>query len=223
MATPQRLPIVNSDDGVWGDIIRQYIMKEHFNDDTDNPVNGAHKTITIQPGTSAAGTAPIKFSSGTLTTAAETGALEFNTDNLYFTITTGVARKKVALYDDTAGATGDLYYRNSSGYFTRLGVGSTGQGLSVSGGTPNWVETTNVSFETVSKNLKAYPFSLNYTGSNLTSIVYTVGASSITKTLNYTSNVLTSIVLSGSGLPSGISLTKTLNYTGTDLTSVSYS
>lgn len=134
----QRLPIVNSDDGVWGDIIRQYLMKEHYNDDTNNPINGSHKTVTIRPGTAAAGTAPLKFASGTLLTAPETGATEFAGDNLYFTITTGTVRKKVALYDDTSGATGDLYYRDSTGNFVRLGIGATGKTLRVSGGLPAW-------------------------------------------------------------------------------------
>jgi len=77
-------------------------------------------------------------------------------------------------------------------------------------------------YETVSKNLKSYPYALNYTGSDLTSIVYTLPSGTITKTLNYTSGVLTSIVLSGD-TPSGIDLTKTLSYTGTDLTGVAYS
>ncbi len=136
--TVQRLPIVNSDDGVWGDIIRQYLTKEHYNDDTDNPVNGGHKTVTIRAGTASAGTAPLKFASGTLLSTAEAGAVEFNSDNLYFTITTGTVRKKVALYDDASGANGDLYYRDSSGNFVRLPVGATGKTLRVSGGIPAW-------------------------------------------------------------------------------------
>lgn len=134
----QRLPIVNSDDGVWGDIIRQYLMKEHYNDDTNNPINGSHKTVTIRPGTAAAGTAPLKFTSGTLLTAPETGAAEFAGDNLYFTITTGSVRKKVALYDDSSGATGDLYYRDSGGNFVRLPVGGSGKTLRVASGVPVW-------------------------------------------------------------------------------------
>lgn len=138
----QRLPIVNSDDGVWGDIIRQYLMKEHYNDDTDNPVNGGHKTVTIRAGTATAGTAPLRFSSGTLLSAAEAGAVEFNTDSLYFTITTGTVRKKVAIYDDTSGATGDTYYRDSSGNFVRLGAGANGKTLRVSGGLPSWADPT---------------------------------------------------------------------------------
>jgi hypothetical protein len=138
----QRLPIVNSDDGVWGDIIRQYIMKEHFNDDTDNPVNGGHKTITIRAGTAASGTAPLKFASGTLMSSAEPGAMEFNSNNLYFTITSGTVRKKIALYDDSSGATGDLYYKDGSGNFVRLGIGATGKTLRVTGGLPAWEDAT---------------------------------------------------------------------------------
>ncbi len=142
MATPQRLPIVNSDDGTWGDIIRQYLMKEHYNDDTDNAVNGGHQKVTIRAGTATAGTAPLKFTSGTLLSTPEAGAVEFNTDSVYFTITTGTVRKKVAIYDDTSGATGDTYYRDSSGNFVRLGIGSTGQALRVSGGLPAWSNAT---------------------------------------------------------------------------------
>lgn len=77
-------------------------------------------------------------------------------------------------------------------------------------------------FETVSKNLKSYPYSLTYTSGVLTSIAYTTGSGTITKTLNYTSGVLTSVVLSGS-TPSGIDLTKTLTYSSGVLTSISYS
>ena len=75
------------------------------------------------------------------------------------------------------------------------------------------------SFETVSKNLEALNSTLNYTGDNLTSIVYTNG---VTKTLNYSSGNLISIVLSGS-TPAGIDLTKTLAYTGDNLTGITYS
>jgi hypothetical protein len=138
----QRLPIVNNDDGVWGDLIRQYIMKEHFNDDTDNPVNGGHKTVTVRAGTATAGTAPLKFTSGTLLSSAEPGAVEFNTDSLYFTITTGTIRKKVALYDDSSGTTGDLHYRDSSGNFVRLAAGANGKTLRVNSGLPAWLDAT---------------------------------------------------------------------------------
>ncbi len=138
----QRLPIVNSDDGIWGDIIRQYLEKEHYNDDTNNPVNGGHKTITVRAGTATAGTAPLKFTSGTVLSAAEAGAVEFTTDSLFFTITTGTVRKKVALYDDASGSTGDTYYRDSSGNFVRLAIGASGKTLRSSGGLPAWSDAT---------------------------------------------------------------------------------
>jgi hypothetical protein len=169
MPTPQRLPIVNSDDGVWGDIIRQYLKKEHYDDGTDNAINGGHKTITIQPGTTSAGTAPLKLASGPLMTAAEAGAVEFNTDALYFTITTGTTRKKVAIYDDSSGATGDTYYRDSSGNFVRLGIGSTGQALKVSGGLPVW-GSTNSGFATATK-------TTGYTVSSTDTVIFANAAS----------------------------------------------
>lgn len=77
-------------------------------------------------------------------------------------------------------------------------------------------------FETVSKNLTSWNYSLNYTLGDLTSIVYTNGVDTITKTLYYTSGNLTSIVLSGD-TPAGIDLTKTLIYTTGNLTGVTYS
>ena len=138
MPTPQRLPSVNGDDGVWGDILNQFLQKEHYDTGSDNAANGGHQKITIRAGSATAGTAPLKFTSGTLLSTPEAGAVEFNTDNLYFTQTTSTTRKKIAAYDDTSGATGDIYYRDSSGNFTRLGIGSSGQTLRVSSGLPSW-------------------------------------------------------------------------------------
>ncbi|UOF76952.1 hypothetical protein [Bacteriophage sp.] len=40
-------------------------------------------------------------------------------------------------------ADGDLYYRNSSGVLARLGVGSSGQILTVSGGLPSWASSSS--------------------------------------------------------------------------------
>lgn len=138
MPTPQRLPIVNSDDGTWGDILNQYLSKEHYDTGADNAANGGHKAITLRAGSATAGTAPIKLTSGTVLTTPEAGTIEFNTDTLYFTQTTGTTRKKIAIYDDASGATGDVYYRDSSGNFVRLGVGSTGDVLTVASGLPSW-------------------------------------------------------------------------------------
>lgn len=79
------------------------------------------------------------------------------------------------------------------------------------------------SFETINKNLSAYPAQLNYNqAGDLSTIVFTLPSGTITKTFNYTSGDLTSIVLSGS-TPSGINLTKSFAYTNGNLTGVSYS
>ena len=138
MPTPQRLPVVNGDDGQWGDILVQWLKKEHYDDGTDNSVNGGHQNVTLQAGTAASGTAPLKFSSGTLLSSAEAGALEFLTDKIYFTISTGTTRKTIAIYDDSGGATGDIYYRDSSGNFIKLGIGGSGDVLTVASGLPAW-------------------------------------------------------------------------------------
>ena len=134
----QRLPVVNGDDGQWGTILNNFLGKEHYNDTTDNPVNGGHQTITIRAGTTSAGTAPLKFTSGSLLTTPEVGAVEFLTNRLYYTQTTGPARMTVLAVDDSAGASGDLYYRNSTGDLVRLPVGSNAQVLTVSSGVPTW-------------------------------------------------------------------------------------
>ena len=136
----QRLPYVNSDDGIWGDILRQYLMKEHTNDDTDNPLNGGHKHITIIGSDGTAGTAPITFTSGTKLSAAADGAMEY--DGTYYYLTSkpsgSAIRKRIAVFDETGGATGDIYYRDANGYLTKLAAGSTGDLLTISSGTPSW-------------------------------------------------------------------------------------
>ncbi len=134
----QRLPIVDGDDGDWGDILNQFLSKEHYDTGLDNTANGGHKAITVRAGTATAGTAPIKLTSGALLSATEAGAIEFLMDKLFFTQTTSTTRKTVATYDDNSGATGDIYYRNSSGMFVRLVIGSSTDVLTVSGGLPTW-------------------------------------------------------------------------------------
>lgn len=97
--TEQRLPTVGGDDGDWGNILNQYLAKEHYDTGADNAVNGGHKNITIRAGTTAASTAPLKFTSGSLMTAAEAGTVEFLTDKLYFTQTTSTYRRIITTGD----------------------------------------------------------------------------------------------------------------------------
>lgn len=133
----QRLPIVNDDDGIWGDILRQYLKKEHTDNGTDNAANGGHQHITITASDGTAGTAPITFTAGTNLSSPVSGAMEY--DGTYYYLTpSSAARKKIALYDAAGGATGDIYYRNSSGYFAPLSIGSTGDILTIASGIPSW-------------------------------------------------------------------------------------
>lgn len=82
-------------------------------------------------------------------------------------------------------------------------------------------EVLEKTYETVSKNLKSYPYTLAYSGDNVSSVTYTTPRGSIVKTLNYTGDNLTSIVLTGA-LQIKSPITKTLTYTGDNLTGVSY-
>ncbi len=80
-----------------------------------------------------------------------------------------------------------------------------------------------ITFETISKSLNSYPYSISYNSGKISTIIYTIlGPTTITKTINYTGDKITSIVLSGS-TPSGISLTKTFTYTSDNITGVAYS
>jgi hypothetical protein len=71
--------------------------------------------LHLPAGTATAGTAPIKLTSGTLLTSPEVGAFEFLTDDIYFSITTGSARKKVVLDDGTDLVSGDVPYVTTNG------------------------------------------------------------------------------------------------------------
>jgi hypothetical protein len=88
--------------------------------------------LHLKAGTAAAGTAPLKFNSGTLLSSAEAGAMEFLSDDLYFTITTGAARQKAVL---TAGLTsGRVPYATTNGRLTdAAGLTSDGTNLTAAG------------------------------------------------------------------------------------------
>ncbi len=142
-----RLPTVNSDDGAWGDILNTFLLQEHYNGSADYTAaspNGGHKTITLQPGTTSAATAPIKFdvtATSVLNTTAEAGAFEYSytNDKFYLGQRTAPFRKAVAtFYDDANGATGDTYYRDSSGNFVKLPIGTGTYVLTSNGTTPGW-------------------------------------------------------------------------------------
>lgn len=64
--------------------------------------------VTLAAGTTGASTAPLKFTSGSLLTSAEAGAVEFLTDAFYATITTGPSRKTFAFLESPSFTTPSL-------------------------------------------------------------------------------------------------------------------
>ena len=121
----------------------------------------------------------------------------------------------------------------------KLGIKEGGDVYQISSRTPKWGEIQGTlsdqtdlqtalnaklgeTFESISKNLKSYPYTFNKTGDVLDSITYTLPTGTITKTFNRTGTVLNTVVLSGD-TPAGIDLTKKFNYTGGVLTSITYS
>jgi hypothetical protein len=77
------------------------------------------------------------------------------------------------------------------------------------------------SFETVYKNLKTYPVAFTYSGSNVTTKVFTTPTGTVTATFAYSGSNVTSITLSGS-IPSGISTVKSFTYSGSNITNITY-
>lgn len=86
------------------------------------PTPSSYPTATaylhIGAGTAAATTAPIKLTSGTNLTTAEAGAVEFTTDDLFFTITTGAARKGFIFSDGTNLTAGRIPFATTNGRLT---------------------------------------------------------------------------------------------------------
>jgi hypothetical protein len=93
---------------------------------------------TLRAGSTAAGTAPLYFQSGTNLTSAAAGAMEFDGTSLYFTPST--TRKTVMFTDSSPAAMviasqaqGDILYASSASAWARLGAATAGNPL-ISGG-----------------------------------------------------------------------------------------
>lgn len=115
-----------------------------FNTTTTNlSLGGAATTMTIG-GTPT--TALTHTYSGNATASGQTKTLNFGTGGASGSTTaitigssTSGATNNIRLNTTPASdATGDIWYRNASGFMTRLGIGTTGQVLTVAAGLPSW-------------------------------------------------------------------------------------
>lgn len=77
--------------------------------------------LHIAAGTATAGTAPLLLTSGTSLMVTVAGSIEFTTDNLFFTITTGAARKRLIMADPVDGLSfGRIPFATTNGRLTDL-------------------------------------------------------------------------------------------------------
>lgn len=88
-----------------------------------------------------AGQFPIRVNSGGTLMQTVTGGTINNTTIGTPSITGGTLNN-VSVSNGTADATGDLYYRGTSGTLTRLAIGTNGQYLTTNGTTPSWGSVT---------------------------------------------------------------------------------
>jgi hypothetical protein len=89
--------------------------------------------LHLAAGTATASTAPLKFTSGTLLTTPEPGAIEFLTDNYYATITTGGARKTFAFLESPSFTGTVNINHNSTTNVTNIGTGTTTGTVTIGG------------------------------------------------------------------------------------------
>lgn len=111
--------------------------------------------LHLPAGSTAATTAPLKFTSGSLMTTAEAGGVEFLTDKYYGTITTGAARKEFTM-NDAALTPGTTPVATTNGRLT--------DGLILASGTytPTASAASGITVGTIE------PFTYSRTGSTVT-------------------------------------------------------
>ena len=176
-------------------------------------VSSPTAVLHLKAGTATANTAPLKFNSGTSLTSAEAGAMEFTTDDLFFTITTGTARKRLLMADPTGGLTsGRISYATTNGRLTdSSGLTFDGTNFTTTGSvTTTQIIASNKSINTTAGdsatiNAMAGRFRKDTTGSTFTLTNSFITANSIilcsiVTDLTSTGNAVTVVAGSGSAV-----------------------
>lgn len=94
---------------------QHFIIDKLGNVRMNSTVADARARLDLSAGTTSF--APLIFTTGTNLTSPLAGAMEFTTDDLYFTITTGTARKNITLWD-TLGTSGRIPFATTNGRLT---------------------------------------------------------------------------------------------------------
>lgn len=188
-------------------------MRLDFNGNLGIGVSSPTAVLHLKAGTATANTAPLKFNSGTSLTSAEAGAMEFTTDDLFFTITTGTARKRLLMADPTGGLTsGRISYATTNGRLTdSSGLTFDGTNFTTTGSvTTTQIIASNKSINTTAGdsatiNAMAGRFRKDTTGSTFTLTNSFITADSIilcsiVTDLTSTGNAVTVVAGSGSAV-----------------------
>lgn len=101
--------ILTRNSGFGYNIYGNYLLNNGF-----GGITAPTAAVHMRAGTATANTAPMRFTSGAVLTVPVVGTVEFLTDNLYLTITTGTARKEFTLNDATL-VSGRLPYTTTNG------------------------------------------------------------------------------------------------------------
>lgn len=124
------------------------------------------------------------------------GALVFGTSPLIITPTINLG----------SDATGDVYYRNSGGAFTRLPIGSNGQALTVSSGLPAWAAVSGTGTVTSAAYSASTGISISGTTPCTTTCTWTIAVDKATAS-NYYAATSNKVVTTDIIYPSEVTIT----------------